>query len=168
MPIISKSFDLQSVEWRRVIDANCKDMRVDFEYSLLGYDLPSGRLDMLLRYGKGGHCRRHRHVASTVTLVLEGEQFLKEMSPDGTTRSVHRSKGEYAFALADALPHDEWGGDQGGTVLLLMTAPDGILFEYFDENMENGWTLSVAQYVESWNKGTVYGAGPNVGELTPA
>ena len=90
MPIISKSFDLQFVEWRRVTDPNCKDIRVDFEYSLLGYDLPSGRLDMLLRYGKGGHCRRHRQVASTVTLVLEGEQFLKEMSPDGTTKSVHR------------------------------------------------------------------------------
>ena len=37
---------------------------------------------MLLRYGKGGYCRRHRHVASTVTLVLEGEQFLEEMLPD--------------------------------------------------------------------------------------
>ena len=70
MPVISSSFDLQSVEWRHVTDPNCKDLRVDFEYSLLGYDLPSGRLDMLLRYGKGGHCRRHRHVASTVTLVL--------------------------------------------------------------------------------------------------
>ena len=51
MPVISKSFDLQSVEWRHVSDPNCKDFRVDFESSLLGYDLPSGRLDMLLRYG---------------------------------------------------------------------------------------------------------------------
>ena len=155
MPVISKSFE--SVEWRRVTDPNCKDFRVDFEYSLLGYDTPSGRLDMLLRYGKGGHCRRHRHVASTVTLVLEGEQFLKEMLPDGTTKSVHRKKGDYALAPADAHPHDEHGGEEGATVLLSMTAPDGIIFEYFDENMENGWTLSIAEYVESWNNGTVYG-----------
>ena len=155
MPVISKSFE--SVEWRRVTDPNCKDFRVDFEYSLLGYDMPSGRLDMLLRYGKGGHCRRHRHVASTVTLVLEGEQFLKEMLPDGTTKSVHRKKGDYALAPADAHPHDEHGGEEGATVLLSMTAPDGIIFEYFDENMENGWTLSIAEYVESWNNGTVYG-----------
>ena len=112
MPIVSKSFDLQTVEWRRVTDPDCEDFRVDFEYSLLGYDLPSGRLDMLLRYGKGCHCRRHRHVASTATLVLEGEQFLKEMSPDGTTRSIHRRKGDYALAPADAHPHDEWGGDE--------------------------------------------------------
>ena len=54
------------------------------------------------------------------------------MLPDGTTRSVHRKKGDYALAPADAHPHDERGGDGGGTVLLSMTAPDGILFEYFD------------------------------------
>ena len=157
MPAISKSFDLRSVEWRRVTDPNSKDFRVDFEYSLLGYDLPCGRLDMLLRYGKGSHCRRHRHVASTVTLVLEGEQFLKEMLPDGTTRNVHRKKGDYALAPADAHPHDEWGGEEGGTILLSMTAPDGIVFEYFDENMENPWTVSIVEYVESWGNGTVYG-----------
>ena len=169
MPVISKSFDLQSVEWRHVTDPNCKDFRVDFEYSLLGYDLPSGRLDMLLRYGKGGHCRRHRHVASTVTLVLEGEQFLEEMLPDGTIKSVHRKQGTYALAAADAHPHDEHGGDAGATVLLSMTtAPDGILFEYFDENMKNGWTVSIKEYVENWNNGTVHGAAPGASKAGTA
>lgn len=161
MPGISKSFDPRSVEWRRVTDPDCKDYKVDFEYSLLGYDLPNGRLDMLLRYAKGrGHCRRHRHVASTLTLVLEGEQHLIEMQPDGTTKSIARKAGDYALASPDALPHIEGGGDEGGTVILSMTAPDGILFEYFDENMQNGWTLSIDQYVEAWNSGTPYGAAP--------
>lgn len=158
MPLVSTRFDPATVEWRRVTDPGCKAFLVDFEYSLLGYDLATGRLDMLLRFGKGGHCRRHRHVAATVTLVLEGEQFVTEMQPDGTTRSVHRRQGDYAFSPADALPHDEHGGERGGTVLLSMTAPDGILFEYFDENMQNPWTLSIAQFVESWENGTVYGA----------
>ena len=148
MPVISSSFDLQAVEWRHVTEPNCKDFRVDFDYSLLGYEVPSGRLDMLLRHGKGGHCRRHRHVrhvASTVTLILEGEQYLEEMLPDGATRSVHRKKGDYALVPADAHPHDEHGGDEGGTALLSMTAPDEILFEYFDENMKNGWTVSIEE-----------------------
>lgn len=168
MPVVSKSFDHQRVEWRRVTDPDCKGVHVDFEYSLLGYDLPSGRLDMLLRYGKGGHCRRHRHVASTVTLVLEGEQFLKEMLPDGTTHSIHRKQGDYALAAADAHPHDEHGGDAGATVLLSMSAPDGILFEYFDENMENGWTVSIEEYVQNWNNGTVHGTAPGTRKLTTA
>lgn len=157
MPVVSQSFDLQCVEWRRVTEPSCTDFNVDFEYSLLGYDLPSGRLDMLLRYAKGGHCRRHRHIASTVTMVLEGEQFVSEILPDGSTKLVHRRQGDYALASADAHPHDEYGGEHGGTVLLSMSAVDGALFEYFDENMQNAWTLSIEEYVASWNKGTAHG-----------
>lgn len=98
-------------------------------------------------------------MASTATLVLEGEQCLTEMLPDGTTRAIRRPKGTYALAPADAHPHDEHGGADGATVLLSMTAHDGILFEYFDENMQNGWTLSIQEFVESWNRGSVYGQG---------
>ena len=79
------------------------------------------------------------------------------MQPDGSKKSIIRKKGDYAIASADALPHDERGGENGGTVLLSMNAPDGILFEYFDENMENGWTLSIEEYVDNWKKGVIYG-----------
>jgi len=158
MPIVSASFDFNTVEWRRVRDTTNEDFLVDFEYSLLGYDLPSGRLDMLLRYGEGGHCRRHRHIASTVTLVLEGDQHLMEKLPDGTRKAIHRKKGDYALAAADAHPHDEHGGAHGGTVLLSMTATDGRLFEYFDELMNSLGTVSIAEYVESWNRGVAYGS----------
>jgi hypothetical protein len=158
MPIVSASFEIETVEWRRVRDTSSVDFLVDFDYSLLGYDLATGRLDMLLRYGEGGHCRRHRHIASTVTLVLEGEQFLTEQLPDGTTKTVHRKKGDYALAATDAHPHVEHGGVQGGTVLLSMTAPDGRLFEYFDEHMNSLGTVSIVEYVDSWNRGVTYGS----------
>ena len=157
MPVVSARFDFDTVEWRRVRDTSCEGFLVDFEYSLLGYDMASGRLDMLLRYGKGGHCRRHRHVASTVTLVLEGEQILKQTGTDGNIELIHRKKGDYALAAADAIPHLEHGGDHGGTVLLSMTALDGILFEYFDESMNSTGTVSINQYVQSWLKGIAYG-----------
>ena len=158
MPKISENFDPDSVEWRHLTD-DTEDFKIDFEYSLLGYDLPSKRLDMLLRFtGNGGHCRRHRHVAATVTLVLEGEQHVAEMQPDGSTKSIVRKAGDYALAGIDALPHMERGGPNGGTVLLSMQAPDGMLFEYFDRNMENLRALTIEQYVESWIKGAVPGA----------
>lgn len=158
MPTVSGQFDLNAVEWRRVTDPACKAFLVDFEYSLLGYDLATGRLDMLLRYGKGGHCRRHRHIASTATLVLEGEQILEEIGADGKARHIHRKKGDYALAPADALPHKEHGGERGGTVLLSMTAPDGLLFEYFDDEMNSTGTVSIAEYVDSWTRGEPYGS----------
>lgn len=158
---VSETFDFDAVEWRRVTDPEETAYKIDFEFSLLGYDVPSGRLDMLLRYATGrGHCRRHRHVASTMTMVLEGEQHLHEMQPDGTSKYIFRKKGDYALANPDALPHAESGGDDGGTVLLSMYAPDGVLFEYFDENMENPWTLTIEDYVKAWETGGVYGAKP--------
>jgi hypothetical protein len=166
MTVISGQFDLDSVEWRHVTDSDGAQYLVDFEYSLLGYDLASQRLDMLLRFIKQGHCRRHRHIASTMTLVLDGEQHLLEMQPDGTSKSIVRKKGDYALASVDALPHDEFGGEEGGTVLYSMHAPEGILFEYFDENMENGWTLSIEEFVDSWNNETIYGWHPEAATTT--
>ena len=32
----------------------------------------------------------------------------------------------------------------------------------YDEDIKNGWTVSIAEYVESWNKGITYGSVPNI------
>ena len=155
---VSERFDPESVEWRNYKDSSCKEFRIDFDYSLLGYDINIGRLDMMLRYPKNmGHCRRHRHIASTLTLVLEGEQYLIEQLEDGTKKNIYRKKGDYAFAAADALPHLEHGGPNGGIVLLSMQAQNDLLFEYFDENMENAWKVTIDQYIKSWNTNLAYG-----------
>jgi len=161
MPVSSKSFDADNVEWRHVTDPSCTEFTVDFEYSLLGCDLDAGRLNMMLRYASSGHCRRHRHVASTVTLVLDCEQFQTEIFPDGSTKKVHRKTGDCALAVADANPRDEYGDPDGGTVLLSMSTPNGVLFEYFDEKMESNWTVSIEEYVDAWNHGTVHGCRPD-------
>ncbi|MDC1311520.1 hypothetical protein N8Z26_03590 [Burkholderiales bacterium] len=153
------SFNADQVEWRRITDPGSVEYKIDFEYSLMGFDRDAGRLDMLLRYAEGqGHCRRHRHVASTMTMVLEGEQHLKELQDDGSVKHILRQKGDYALAPTDAKPHLEHGGESGGMVFLSMWAPDGILFEYFaeDSSISLG-TVSIDEYVASWNRGGVYG-----------
>ena len=80
------------------------------------------------------------------------------MDAEGHIRHIHRKKGDYALASADALPHIEHGGERGGTVLLSMTAPDGLLFEYFDDEMNSTGTVSITEYVNSWTQGVPYGA----------
>jgi len=158
MPKISESFDPQSVDWRHAVDASDPRFPIDYEYCLLGYDLPSDSLDMLLRFkGDGSHCQRHRHLASTVTLVLEGEQHVDEIQPDGSINSIVRKKGDYALAEADALPHNERGGPEGGTVLLSISTPDGRLFEYFDADMNSVRVLNIEEYVKAWETGFVPG-----------
>lgn len=157
MPTISKNIDIATVEWRKVTDPSFNKFKVDFEYSLLGYDLNSGRLDMLIKYAKFGHCRPHRHIASTTTIVLEGDQYLNEFLPNGDVRKLHRKKGDYVLSSRDANPHDEFGGENGGTVLLSMTSFKGLLFEYFDDESKNKWTVSLREYIDNWNAGIVYG-----------
>lgn len=160
VPFMSQQLpSLDDVEWRRIRDPERTTYRVDFEYSLLGHDISSGRLDMLLRYAPDfGHCRRHRHVASTMTLVLEGEQHLVEQGADGAEHTISRKKGDYALAKADARPHLEHGGRSGGIVLLSMVALDGILFEYFGETPNDKWTVSVSEFVRDWDSGVSYGS----------
>ncbi len=153
------NFSFDKVEWRRVIEPDFKQFKIDFEYSLMGYDISLGRLDMLLRYApERGHCRRHRHLASTMTLVLDGEQHLTEFQINGTTRAICRKKGDYALAKADALPHLEHGGESGGTVMLSLLTQDGNLFEYFGENPEDSWIISIEDYVKNWKEGIIYGS----------
>ena len=44
-------------------------------------------------------------------------------------------------------------------MLLSMHArEDGVLFEYFDDTMENRWTLTIREYVDAWEKGAIYGS----------
>jgi len=159
-PVLSQRLpSLDDVEWRPIRSPERTAYRVDFEYSLLGHDISSGRLDMLLRYAPNfGHCRRHRHVASTMTLVLEGEQHLIEQDGDGVEHTISRKKGDYALAKADASPHLEHGGKSGGVVLLSMLALDGILFEYFGEAPDDKWTVSVEEFVRDWDSGRSYGS----------
>ena len=158
---ISDSFNPKVVEWRNFRDPECKDYKIDFDYTLLGYDIEKGKLDMMLRYTKGrGGCRRHRHIAATTTIVLKGEQHLTELGKDGSKKEIKRKKGDYAVAQADALPHLEHGGDDGGIVLLSMQDDEGRLIEYFDEYYENSWIVTVEDIVNSWNANEVYGSAP--------
>ena len=39
-----------------------------------------------------------------------------------------------------------------------MSAPDGRLFEYFDEDMNSIRILTIEEYVQAWNRGSVPGA----------
>ena len=157
------NYNFDQVKWRQIKDESCEDYKIDFKYSLLGYDLKLQRLDMLLKYAPGNsHCRRHRHIASTMTLVLEGEQHLTEFQANGTTKKIVRKKGDYAFAKHDALPHNEHGGVSGGTVILSMLSPDGNLFEYFGDHSEDRWTVSIADFVNNWRNGVTYGGKPNM------
>ena len=132
------SFDPGRYKWREVTGEPGLSYKVHHDYTILGHDLAAGTLDMVVRWaGDGGHCPIHRHTATTTVLVLEGEQHLWDILPDGT-RGEHRVRraGDYALTVAEALPHLERGGAEGGVAFFGCHSSNGLLYEILDEDLK--------------------------------
>ncbi len=151
MHAFAKSFDTDSIDWHHIKGEPDDPYDLDYEYSLLGYDLAAGKLDMMMRFRPGGgYCEPHSHVAATTVVVLQGEQHLEEQLPDGGTRKVVRKAGEYAISGRDALPHLETGGPEGATFLLSLHSDSGVLFEAFDPDFNKLMDFTIEDMVERW------------------
>lgn len=146
-------FDTTHVEWHPIAGGpEFDEFELAYDYSILGYDTKTGTLDMLMRWsGDGGYCERHRHTGVTSTLVLEGEQHLEELLPDGTVKHKVRRAGDYALSLGIEPPHLERGGPEGGIALLSMHTSNGILFEVLDADLKVLAEVTIEQFVARWD-----------------
>ena len=107
---------------------------------------------MLVRWSSdGGHCPIHRHVGTTTILVLEGEQHLWDLGPGGK-RLGHRVRhaGDYALTRAEAAPHLESGGSTGGLVFFGNHSSDGVLYEFFDPELNLVGSVTIAELVADY------------------
>jgi len=146
------SFDSSRHRWRHVTGEPGLSYTVDHDYTILGYDLDAGTLDMVVRWrGNGGHCPIHRHTATTTVLVLEGEQHLVDLHPDGSRgKEKVRVAGDYALTVGDALPHLERGGPDGGLVFFGNHSSDGKLYELLDEDLNVVADVTMESLVADW------------------
>jgi hypothetical protein len=145
-------FDTSHLEWREVTGEPELSYKLHYDYSVLGWDLENGTIDFVLRFpGDGGHCQRHRHLANTAILVLEGEQHLDDLHKDGS--SVHRMRhaGEYSRSSGpEELPHMERGGTDGALVFYGCHAPDGRLFEFLDDDLNVITEVTIENLIDDW------------------
>ncbi len=149
-------FDPKRYKWREVTGGPDLSYKVRHDYTILGYDLAAGTLDMLVRWaGDGGHCPIHRHTATTTVLVLEGEQHLWDLHPNGT-RGEHRLRraGDYALTVGDALPHLERGGEEGGIAFFGNHSSNGLLYEVLDEDGKLVADVTMEGLVADWKENT--------------
>ncbi len=134
--MINGTFDPTHYKWREVTGDDSTPYFIHHDYTILGYDLEAGTLDMVVRWqGDGGHCPVHRHTATTSVIVLEGEQHLWDIEPDGSLGQHRvRKAGDYALTAAEARPHLERGGEEGGLVFFGAHSPSGKLYEILDDD----------------------------------
>jgi hypothetical protein len=147
-------FDPGRYKWREVTGGPELSYKVRHDYTILGYDLAAGTLDMVVRWtGDGGHCPIHRHTATTTVLVLEGEQHLWDLHPDGTRGEPRiRRAGDYALTVGDALPHIERGGEQGGIAFFGNHSSNGLLYELLDEDLKVVADVTMEVLVADWKE----------------
>ena len=146
------AFDPGRQRWREVKGEPGLSYKVRHDYTILGYDLAAGTLDMVVRWaGDGGHCPIHRHVATTTVLVLEGEQHLWDVHPDGSRGPERvRRAGDYALTVGDAHAHLERGGPAGGLVFFGNHSSDGRLYEITDETGKLVVDVTMEALVADW------------------
>jgi len=146
------AFDPSRHRWREVVGDPGLSYPVRHDYTILGYDLAAGTLDMVVRWrGDGGHCPIHRHVATTTVLVLEGEQHLWDIHADGSRGPERvRRGGDYALTVSDAHPHLERGGPEGGLVFFGNHSSDGRLYEITDESGKFIADVTMEALVADW------------------
>ena len=147
-------FDVARHKWREVTGEPGLSYKVRHDYTILGYDLAAGTLDMVVRWaGDGGHCPLHRHTATTTVLVLEGEQHLRDIHPDGTRGEPKvRRAGDYALTVGDALPHFECGGAHGGIAFFGNHSSDGLLYEILDEDLNLIVNVTMDVLIADWQE----------------
>ena len=150
------SFDPDRYKWREVTGEPGLSFKVRHEYTILGYDLAAGTLDMVVRWeADGGHCPIHRHTATTTVLVLEGEQHLWDLHPDGTRGEPKvRRAGDYALTVDAPLPHLERGGEEGGIVFFSNHSSNGLLYELYDEDLKVVLDVTMELLVADWKENT--------------
>ena len=136
--MLDTAMDLSKYKWREVTGEPGDSYLVHHDYTILGYNIEAGTLDMIVRWGTdGGHCNIHRHMATTSVLVLEGEQHLYDYDEDGNLAKEPRIRkaGEYGLSFGAEAPHLECGGPEGGVAYFGTHSNDGVIYEILDEKL---------------------------------
>ncbi len=149
-------FDSDRYTWREVTGGPELSYKVRHDYTILGHNVAAGTLDMLVRWkADGGHCPVHRHTATTTIMVIEGEQHLWDILPDGSQGEYKvRTVGDYALTVGDGLPHLERGGEYGGVAFFGSHTTDGVLYEIIDEDMKVVADVTIESLVADWKENT--------------
>ncbi|MGH1490396.1 MAG: hypothetical protein ACRBK7_13580, partial [Acidimicrobiales bacterium] len=106
----------------------------------------AGRIDFLGRWAPDSYCHYHRHLGTTMAVVIAGEQHLSETTEFETVTKV-RSVG-FKGQVPDGEQHMERAGADGLTMLFSVYCPDGRLFEVLDQDGNVLAAATIAEFLD--------------------
>jgi len=137
---MTAQFDLDSLDWIRQLDLSDPRRPIDNSTAVVGGDLATGRLDFFTKWSPGTYCPLHRHLADTVSIVVQGEHYVEDV--EGKSRK--RLPRHYSCTPEDEL-HYEYGGPEGSVVFFSVTSRDGRLFELVEPDGTSLGEINIEQ-----------------------
>ena len=137
-PAVKFRFDTTNVEWKNFVTDGCY-------YRILDVNVPARTADMLVKFEPGARCLNHRHVARTMSFVLEGDLHVIERTPDDNTRESIKPAGTFSADATNEV-HIEGGGDQGVVVYFSMRGDSDRIYDFVDENFELKRAITIQDF----------------------
>jgi hypothetical protein len=120
-------FDDRAITWRPFRGP------AGLSFWVLHVDDAKQHVNILFRLDPFARCVPHNHVGPTSTLVIEGEHRTYQ-NVDGEW-TIHEIRPPGTFAAHDGdSAHVEEGGPNGATILLSMTAVNGVIWTLLDDD----------------------------------
>ena len=148
VPNLSKfAFDTSNVEWKRFVTEGCY-------YRILDVDVSARTADMIVKFEPNARCLNHRHVARTMSFVLEGELHVIEKTADGRTRETVKKAGTFSADATNEV-HVEGGGPDGVVVYFSMRGDSDHIYDFVNDDMTPRREISIQDFdrdFRNWSK----------------
>ena len=136
------AFDTSHIEWKNFVTEGCY-------YKLLDVNVPARTADMIVKFEPNARCLNHRHVARTMSFVLEGELHVIEKTPDGGTRKTVKPAGMFSADATNEV-HVEGGGAEGVVVFFSMRGDTDHIYDFVNDDMSLRRVITIQDFFEDF------------------
>jgi hypothetical protein len=141
------AFDTSNVEWKNFVTDGCY-------YRILDVSVAARTADMIVKFEPNARCLNHRHVARTMSFVLEGELRVIEKTADGRTRETVKKAGTFSADATNEV-HVEGGGPDGVVVYFSMRGDSDHIYDFMNDDMTPRREISIQAFdrdFRNWSK----------------
>ena len=141
------SFDTSNIEWKEFVTEGCY-------YRILDVSVAARTADMIVKFEPNARCLNHRHVARTMSFVLEGELHALEKTADGKTRTTVKPAGTFSADATNEV-HVEGGGAQGVVVYFSMRGDSDHIYDFVNDDMSLRRVITIQDFdrdFQNWSK----------------